>query len=275
VDRRTLTYRVLTAVVGIPLLLGAAWLGGWWWASVVAVLAVVAAIEYVRLYPEVGTFFRWVLLVGVCVILLLRWWVRILDGDQLFAALVATWSVLMYAGAILPVVFSADPSRTFNSRRPSDASGWGILYIGLSAAALVQWGFDVGFRVILWFFAVIWANDIGAYFGGYALGRHKVAPRLSPGKTWEGAVVGLIAGTVVAWALASILGLTGGQAIVIGLLITLAAQLGDLFESAMKRRAGVKDSGVIFPGHGGVLDRFDGVFAAAPVAYLLLHWWAS
>jgi phosphatidate cytidylyltransferase len=271
-DRRSLTYRVLTAVVGIPLLLGAAWLGGWWWTFVIAAIALVASVEYLRLYPEFKASIRWGLIVGVGVMLLLRWWIPYLGGGE--TGLIAIWLILLYAVAILPVVFSRDPSRTFNPRRQSDAMSWGILYVGLSAAVLIDWGFNAGFKVIGWFFAVIWANDVGAYFGGYVFGRHKIAPELSPGKTWEGAAIGLLAGAAASWALAYLLGLTRVEALAIGLVITVAAQIGDLYESAIKRRVGVKDSGVIFPGHGGVLDRFDGVFAAAPVAYLLLHWWA-
>jgi phosphatidate cytidylyltransferase len=110
---------------------------------------------------------------------------------------------------------------------------------------------------------VVWATDFVAFFGGRYLGRRKLAPRLSPGKTVEGAVAGVAAGTAVAW--------YGGLGVVFGVLVAVAAVVGDLFESWLKRRAGVKDSGNILPGHGGVLDRFDSLFLASPVAYWFFH----
>jgi CDP-diglyceride synthetase len=113
--------------------------------------------------------------------------------------------------------------------------------------------------------AVVWATDLVAFFAGRHLGRRKLAPRLSPGKTVEGAIAGVLAGVVVA-----VIGFGGGGA-PFGLAVAGAAVVGDLFESWLKRRARVKDSGTILPGHGGVLDRFDSLILAAPVAYWLLR----
>jgi phosphatidate cytidylyltransferase len=150
-------------------------------------------------------------------------------------------------------------------------AGWyvaGFLYAGLAALALL-WVRERadnadGLRLLLWVFIVVWSVDIGAYFSGRAIGGAKLAPSISPGKTWAGFYGGVAATTVLggAWVL------TTGLDVVLLLLAPLfaaAAQGGDLFESWMKRRAGVKDSGRWLPGHGGVFDRVDGLL---PVAIL-------
>jgi len=121
-----------------------------------------------------------------------------------------------------------------------------------------------GIDLLIWAFIVTWATDIGAYFTGRAFGRRKLAPSISPGKTVEGLYGGIVAAAVLAgaWAVARDL---GEPLLLLAPLFALAAQGGDLFESWMKRRAGVKDSGAWLPGHGGVLDRLDGL---VPVAVL-------
>jgi phosphatidate cytidylyltransferase len=124
---------------------------------------------------------------------------------------------------------------------------------------------------------VTWASDIGAYFAGRAFGKRKLIPNVSPGKTVAGAVGGLLLSIVVCWAYAqwvlrpvALLGMTTVNAILFGTLISIAAQIGDLAESLIKRDTGVKDSSHIIPGHGGVLDRFDSLLYVMPVAWLLL-----
>lgn len=127
-----------------------------------------------------------------------------------------------------------------------------------------------GFGLLLafWALGLVWATDIGAYFAGRSIGGPKLAPRVSPSKTWSGLGGGVLAALVLGFLLHRFAGLPIQLAAASGLL-AVAAQLGDLFESAMKRRAGVKDSGTLLPGHGGVMDRLDGVVAAAPLAALL------
>ncbi|EQB32089.1 phosphatidate cytidylyltransferase [Sphingobium ummariense] len=152
----------------------------------------------------------------------------------------------------------------------------GLLYICVPVVALLflrgeapnLWGLLLAF----WALSLVWATDIGAYFAGRAIGGPKLAPRVSPSKTWAGLGGGILAALVTGFLLHRFAGLPMQLAAASGLL-AVAAQLGDLFESWMKRRAGVKDSGTLLPGHGGVMDRLDGVAAAAPLAtlfYLLL-----
>ncbi len=120
---------------------------------------------------------------------------------------------------------------------------------------------------------VIWAGDTGAYFAGRAFGRHKLAPRLSPKKTWEGAVGGACASVLGGWAAASLFfdGIPFWQVVVIALPAAVLGQVGDLSESLIKRSTGVKDSGRIIYGHGGVLDRVDGLIFAAPYFAIARH----
>lgn len=142
----------------------------------------------------------------------------------------------------------------------------GFVYALLPALALlwIRERDAHGLALLIWTFLVTWATDIGAYFAGRSFGRHKLAPTISPNKTVEGLIGGIVAATLFggAWVLATDLPLP-----LLGLapLFAIAAQAGDLFESGMKRRAGVKDSGNWLPGHGGVLDRLDGL---VPVAVL-------
>lgn len=149
--------------------------------------------------------------------------------------------------------------------------GWGPLwylsgffYALLPALALLWIRERAGIDLLLWAFIVTWSTDIGAYFAGRSFGRRKLAPSISPGKTIEGLFGGIVAASLLGGAWAIVAGL-GRPLLVCAPLFALAAQAGDLFESSMKRRAGVKDSGAWLPGHGGVLDRLDGL---VPVAVL-------
>ncbi|HET7651021.1 MAG TPA: phosphatidate cytidylyltransferase [Gammaproteobacteria bacterium] len=144
--------------------------------------------------------------------------------------------------------------------------GWLTLVPALFAAVAIA-----AYRpaLLLWLFAIIWAADIGAYFAGKAFGRHKLAPEVSPGKTWEGIAGGTLAMLIVAlcgwWWLTS---RTQPVLIAICLLTGWLSVVGDLSESLLKRQAGAKDSGTLFPGHGGVLDRVDSLTAAAPFFWI-------
>lgn len=149
------------------------------------------------------------------------------------------------------------------------ALGAGAIYVGLPVLALLYLrGHGDGLLLAFWAMALVWACDIGAYFAGRAIGGPKLMPEVSPNKTWAGLIGGIIAATGFAlalthWGLPLMLALTTP-------LLAVLAQAGDLYESQLKRRAGVKDSGTLLPGHGGVLDRMDGLVPVAPVAALLV-----
>ncbi|MEK7343259.1 MAG: phosphatidate cytidylyltransferase [Pseudomonadota bacterium] len=173
------------------------------------------------------------------------------------------WPVLVAGAAAFFFVL-------FTSRNPALALG--IPYICIPITALLflrgQAPYTYGLLLAFWALSLVWATDIGAYFAGRSIGGPKLAPRVSPSKTWSGLAGGVLAALVLGFLLHRFAGLPIQLAAASGLL-AVAAQLGDLFESWMKRRAGVKDSGTLLPGHGGVMDRLDGVVAAAPLAALL------
>lgn len=156
------------------------------------------------------------------------------------------------------------------------AAGTAYLFVGLSALAALQfaWAGEAGAflgvtfgRWALLALLVTWASDVGAYLVGSAIGRRRIAPRLSPGKTFEGTVAGLAGAAAVALLVGAAYGLSSPAIWLVALLAGPAGLASDLLESAVKRAAGVKDSGGILPGHGGALDRIDSLLAIAPVVY--------
>ncbi|MGV8937046.1 MAG: phosphatidate cytidylyltransferase [Allorhizobium sp.] len=147
----------------------------------------------------------------------------------------------------------------------------GILYAGLTAISLAEIRGDdsLGLAAMLFVFAVVWSTDILAYFTGRAIGGPKLAPRISPGKTWSGAIGGTVAGIAGGVGVALVYFQTVGIWVpLVALMLSVASQIGDLFESFIKRRFGVKDSSHLIPGHGGVMDRVDGLVFACFAAFL-------
>ena len=207
--------------------------------------------------------------------------------------------VLGFAATIVPFIFLTRAMRGDDLRSgypAAAASVFAFTYIALPMGMLVQlrqqWA---GAFYLLYLLLVVWAGDIFAYFVGKSIGRHRMAPRISPKKTWEGAVASVVASVGVGWLLfhnalpissallrAGLIqrrdGLFGleqpamGPIIFLTIVINIAAQLGDLVESLIKRGAGVKDSGAILPGHGGMLDRIDALLFAAPVLWYYAAW---
>jgi phosphatidate cytidylyltransferase len=159
--------------------------------------------------------------------------------------------------------------------RLAGQGGWtvgGLAYAGLSGISLgfLREGGHAGLVAVLFLFAVVWATDIFAYFVGRAVGGPKLAPAISPGKTQSGAVGGALGGVVAGLLVVAAAGYGSLPVLAVAaLLLSVVSQAGDLFESWVKRRHGVKDSGSIIPGHGGVMDRVDGLVAAALALYLI------
>ena len=174
---------------------------------------------------------------------------------------------LALGAALTGLVAGADPRARF-------WSGAGVVYAGAIVASpvLLRASPTHGLAAVLWLFAVVWATDIMAYFGGRLIGGPKLWRRVSPGKTWSGALVGALMGALCG----GVVGLIGAPSgarlppiLLLGLAASVVAQLGDLFESVVKRRFHVKDSSHLIPGHGGMMDRLDGFVAAATFAALV------
>lgn len=154
------------------------------------------------------------------------------------------------------------------------------LALALLGSAYISWGFaqfvllramNDGFWLIVYAFIIIWCTDTGAYFFGIYLGRHKMTPVVSPHKTWEGFAGGILSSLLGTWILLHFVNYSQGMILLyIAPVVSFAGQMGDLFESSLKRSAGVKDSGNLIPGHGGVLDRFDSALWSVPATVYLI-----
>ncbi len=259
------------AMIGVALL--ATWLGGWWFRVLVVAAAAIMLLEWADMH-KVARHWAWVG-VALMVALLLGgieylypadgadWLLDESTGEMVAffdnRTLVPNWiafAVLALASLVLGLL----------SRRLAMISGF--LYLAVPAFALLSLAW-VWLVLVLWLFVVTWATDILAYFAGRAIGGPKLAPRVSPNKTWAGLVGGMVGAGLLGWAAARYFEM---EPIFhwLGAPMGLVAQAGDLYESWVKRRAGVKDSGSILPGHGGVLDRLDGLLAVALATTLLL-----
>jgi phosphatidate cytidylyltransferase len=254
--------RIATALVGIPIVLYAVCAGNLWPLRMfLAIIGIVALLEFSRLAGRSV----WLLLIGAGYLVALLIW------NPAEPAL--PWILALLVIPLVDAV-SKDLPRLFL------AAGWIFLpllsAISLRATSLPEaphWGLDFEQNVLLLVFLCLWAGDSMAFFAGSIFGKHKLAPKVSPGKTWEGAVANLIACTTAGWAFSSGLNLPAEFGIQIGLVCGILGQLGDLYQSSWKRRFEVKDSGALLPGHGGVLDRFDSLLFCLPAANTIAYLW--
>lgn len=287
--RRELARRIGVAAVGIPVVVAAGYAGRWALGGLLALVAAVGMLELARLAAHRGVrpfgppgavaaaavvlvaaaspdpatagplLWRVVLLTAL-VLAIAAIWTHGVDGRPLAAVGVTLFGVVYLGGTLAFALFLRHLPDT--RLLPASSAAW------------------TGTALVLYPIAVTWINDTCAYFGGRAWGRRRLSPRISPNKTVEGAVAGFIGGIATGAVYAAFvfdawqgLGLGVWAGALGGLLVTAVAQLGDLVESLFKREAGVKDSGAVFPGHGGVLDRLDALLFAFPVAYWFLSGW--
>ena len=244
---------LLTRVaVGVPLIaiaVGLVWQGGWWFTALVAVGVLLIFAEWAVMH---GIPRSW-RLIGLAVLAACCFATRY---GELLPALYGLLAAALLLGLL---------ARTFKVCDAKWMAG-GLLYAGLPAIALI-WLRDQpqGLGFVLWVLTLVWATDIFAYFAGRAIGGPKIAPKISPKKTWAGLVGGVIGAMIVGGLVADWVGFpaplfatfSGGLAVV--------SQAGDFFESWLKRRVGVKDSGTLLPGHGGIMDRVDGLVPVAVI----------
>jgi phosphatidate cytidylyltransferase len=243
--------RIISALVMAPLALAAVWFGGWAFHGMVLAGALMLTFEWDRLCEGNG-FGAVARLHGAVVLLAVGF---------AMAEMFATSLLMVGLGAAASFAFAQATER--RRRWPLLASP----YICIPCIALIWLRGDpmIGRDITFWLLATVWATDIGAFAVGRTLGGPKLAPRFSPAKTWSGLVGGMLSAALAGYAVTGVFG-TSNQAILVGLSLVIAAwsQVGDITESALKRHFGAKDSGSIIPGHGGFLDRLDGLLFAAP-----------
>ena len=260
------TARILTALAGIPLFLGALWIGGWVFVTLMLVVALAAQSEMIKLIQVRGT--------------AADLWISLLAGAAVFARFYAPqgWVIAIVAACVMLGWTLRKPVTDAVERVSGGIASlvYPVLLLSLFVDIRLQaheaWGQTDGFMLTLMLMVLIWATDSGAYYTGKSIGKRPFAPSISPNKTWEGTLGGLTLAVLVAvsfklwllpmlgWVDVAVLAAIGG----------FWGQLGDLLESSLKRSAGVKDSGSFLPGHGGALDRFDSLIFSAPLYWAWL-----
>ncbi|MFN8506963.1 MAG: phosphatidate cytidylyltransferase [Dehalococcoidia bacterium] len=265
--RSNLQLRLMTAAIGLPLVSAVIWVGGWPFAVVAGAIATLAAIEFLHgwLFPTlpvsraVRQFAPFAGAVGV-----------------MAAGTHSSPSFLLFGVAVALGLLALGylPAGGRRPRRPFRIQGWALLYVGALIAVLVlARDVDQGRKWVFLGILATFAVDTGAYAVGRMFGRHKLAPKISPKKTWEGAVGGYAAGVAACFGLNALFetGVPWTTLSHFAFVMPIAAQVGDLFESGMKRRMGVKDASGLLPGHGGFLDRLDSIVFVIPLLYGFLQ----
>ena len=248
-----LALRAVSAMILAPIAVGAAWLGSWPFAVFWLIAALLVLWEWIHLVAGPGhklMFSASGSALAVAALVEFR--------DRPIAA-----GLLIVLGGIAALIFAQ------RGRRVWIVAGIGYSGMMLLSPLLLRIDPDYGFLAIVLLFAVVWATDIVAYFVGRAIGGPLLCPSVSPKKTWSGAVGGAVGAMAAAVAIAHLFGANRLVFAVLGLLLSVVAQLGDLLESWIKRHFGAKDASHLIPGHGGVMDRLDGFWAAALVACLV------
>lgn len=266
--------RVLTAAVALPLaVLAILFLPAMGLAAAVGMLMLAGAWEWAAL-TGLGERGRVVFTAVAALVMLLALGLRESGGPVSSDVVVLGLAAIFWIGAVRLVIrFPAQWNATLGHRPLALAIGLIVLAAPVVAVAYIDQA-DQGPLLVLLLCLMIWGADTGAYAAGRTLGRHKLVPRVSPGKTVEGAAGGLITAMIIGALGALVLGLDGWRTLGMALLgawIAAISIVGDLTISMFKRSAGVKDSGRLFPGHGGVLDRLDSMLAAAPWFVIGLH----
>jgi phosphatidate cytidylyltransferase len=258
-----LRQRVITTIALLPILIAGIWFGGCWLTLLVAAIAAAGSIEFYRLdrNNKLSPLHYFGTIVIIALILLPYFFSYITITHILSVTVVIT---------LIGLLLSPRKDHGFNQWAWTMA---GILYLGLMLGFWVKLrNIDQGRDYVFWLLFIIIANDSIAYFTGRALGKHALAPIISPKKTWEGAIGGLIASIIISVLFGFVFSFPFPywQLVIMGTGVSILAQLGDLIESLLKRNSAVKDSGTIMPGHGGILDRMDSYILTAAVAYYII-----
>ena len=246
---RNLLLRVAVALVLAPAAIAIAYAGGWLWITLVTVASIGLFVEWLTIVGEAKR--TPVITSGVIGLAL--------AGLLLALGFVEVALIVLMLGLVAVAWLTPE-------RRVWAVTGFGYAAAAELASVLLRLDPVQGWTALMLVLLVVWVTDIGGYFVGRGIGGPKLWPRVSPNKTWAGAIGGFAASLAVAWGFSAFgLGKTSAL-LLLGSALSIASQLGDLFESAVKRRFGVKDSSHIIPGHGGLLDRLDGFVAAVVLA---------
>jgi len=245
---RNLMMRVLAALVLAPSAIAIAYAGGWLWLGLVTLAAI-------------GLYVEWLTIVGARAPRVMAAGIMTLAGAAIWLGIgrIGATYVIVVLGVIVAALLSPH-------RRGWAALGGCYAFAALIASVLVRLDPDWGFTALMFVLLIVWVTDIGGYFAGRGIRGPKLWPRVSPKKTWAGAIGGFALSLVIAAGFAAFDLGKAGPLLLLAAVLSIASQLGDLFESAVKRRFGVKDSSQIIPGHGGLLDRLDGFVAAVVLA---------
>jgi phosphatidate cytidylyltransferase len=249
---RNLLLRVAVAVVLAPAALAIAYAGGWLWTTLVTV-------------ASIGLYAEWLMIVGAARerrVVVTGGVALAISGLCLAAGRIDASLVVLAFGCVAAAWLTPE-------RRLWAAAGFFYASAAEVASVLVRIDQVWGFVALILILLVVWVTDIGGYFAGRGIGGPKLWPRVSPKKTWAGALGGFAASLVVAAGFAGFGLGKAGPLLLLSAILSIASQLGDLFESAVKRRFGVKDSSHVIPGHGGLMDRLDGFVAAIVLAAIL------
>jgi phosphatidate cytidylyltransferase len=268
-----LVKRTVVALVLLPIGLAAIFIGGWIFAAVIALIVGLAAWEYARLFQQGGYQLGTVLVVGGAVLLAVG---RAWNGFES-----APW--ILSASILAAMAYHLLAYERGRDQAGSDfaISLSGILYLGWIGAYLISLRqLPEGEWWLLVILPAVWLADMGAYFAGTRFGKHKLSPRLSPNKTWEGYLAGIPASVIGTALLAALFQIWTGpssaitplRGALVGLVMSVLTTFGDLGESMIKRQVGVKDSGNLLPGHGGVFDRIDSWLWGGVIGYYLVVW---
>ncbi|MBZ9677744.1 phosphatidate cytidylyltransferase [Mesorhizobium sp. ES1-1] len=251
-----LRLRVISAIVLAIVTLGLTWIGGLPFRLLCAVMSAVIFHEWSRMSRQAGASGLGFLPEALIIVFLCA----------LVAGVQAAWLLPLVVVGVAATAVAA------SVRKAGQWEASGLAYAAVSglSLALLRDGDRSGLVAILFLFAVVWATDISAYFVGRAVGGPKLAPSISPGKTRSGALGGAVGAVVAGLVLAAVVGVGNLPLLgLVALVLSIVSQAGDLFESWVKRRHGRKDSGTLIPGHGGVMDRVDGLVAAAFALYVI------
>lgn len=279
--------RVLTAVVLIPVVVALVYLGPSWLVAIIAaVVALLAIREFFKMTSQMGlrAFWLWTMicaallfysqwLAGVAVVQRLGSGTQIISNEGIGSYITPGVVFLIFAlGAAL--IGTATRVALADVLPALAASSAALLFIAwpFSYLARLDGTLPSGPVLVLFALAIVWAGDSVAYFTGKSIGRIKMAPAISPKKTWEGAAGNIVGSLIIGFLFARLQGGNLGAWLITAALANIAGQIGDLIESTYKRGAGVKDSGAMLPGHGGMLDRIDSLIFAAPVVWLAAGW---